>query len=237
LQYASWRWVFVAQAALAAATLALTVAIYSETLHALDPVGLRGMVARFGRLAGNRGYVLANGSTGLLSAPFLGFVAFSPLAYIVHFGMSEQQFALLFGANALCVIAGSAACSQLVGRYSERVLLPVAFGGCLTGGVVLLLATGAAWPVFAAGMATYSFFFGVSRPLVNHLVLEQVDRDIGAAASAIVCYQFLCGAAGMAIATQQWSRPFLVFGVLATACPLVTLALWPVLRARLERSA
>lgn len=237
LQHANWRWVFVVQAALAGATLALTLAVYQETLLTLDPSGIGGVVQRFVRLAKSGDYMLANGSTGLLSAPFLGFIGFSAIAYIVHFGMSEERFALMFGANALCVIAGSAACSRLIGRHSEYVLLPMTFAGCLCGGMVLLIAGGSAWIVFSLGMALFSYFFGMSRPLVNHLVLEQVDRDIGAAASAIVCYQFLCGATGMALATQEWTRPFLAFGVLAVACPLATLLLWPFLLRRSQEDS
>jgi DHA1 family bicyclomycin/chloramphenicol resistance-like MFS transporter len=232
LEYGSWRWVFVMQAALGGLSLALTLLLYQETADNLDFSNVRGMVTRYGRLARNRNYLLANGATGLLAAPLLGFVAFSPVAYIVHFGMTERTFGLMFGANALCVIAGSFACSQLVDRYSDRLMLVTAFVGCLAGGAFLLFAGQAAWAQFAAGMAVYSFFFGLSRPLVNHLVLEQVDRDFGASSSGIVCCQFLCGAIGMAIATHDWHNQFLAFGVIAAVCPLITLLLWPLIRSK-----
>lgn len=232
LQYGSWRLIFAMQAALAAVSLGLTILVYRETAVYLDQANLKSLFTRYGRLASNANYMLANGATSLLTATLLGFVAFSPIAFIVHFGMSEQQFALAFGANALFVIAGSFACSQVIGRYSDNGLMVVAFVGCLVGGAVLLIAGSAGWMYFSAGMAIFSFFFGLSRPLVNHLVLEQVDRDFGAASSGIVCGQFLCGAAGMAIATHSWARPFLVFGLVATVCPLTTLLLWPLIHSR-----
>ena len=172
-----------------------------------------------GRLLHNTRYVLANGTTGLLAAPYFGFIGFSATAYIVHFGMSEQQFGILFGINSLCAITGAAACTRLIRRYHEYRLLTVTFVGGLIGGSLLLFTGCATWYLFALGMGIYTFFSGMNRPLVNHLVLEQVDRDIGAAASGVVCYQFVAGAAGMALATYDWSHPFLVFGILAVSCP------------------
>lgn len=235
LKYANWRFIFVTQAILACASLALTLAIYRETALALDKEGVSSIFKRYGRLSRNMKYVLANGTTGLLSAPFLGFVAFSSAAYIVHFGMSEQRFALLFGANAICAITGSAACSWLIKHCNEYRLLTACFLGCLTGGLLLLFTGGSIWVLFTVGMGLYSLFFGMSRPLINHLVLEQVDRDIGAAASGIVCYQFIAGACGMALATYAWGQPFLVFGILASACPLIILGVWPLLLKQIRR--
>ena len=39
----------------------------------------------------------------------------------------------------------------------------------------------------------------------------------------------------MAIAIYEWSRPFLVFGVMATVCPLIVLLLWPLLLNRIRQ--
>ncbi|QDT04129.1 Multidrug resistance protein MdtL [Rubripirellula lacrimiformis] len=227
MQFASWRWIFVMQATLSTLTLVLALVMYRETALALEATGVAGMFQRYGRLAMNRNFIFISATTAVLAAPLLGFVAFSPIAFMIHFGMNEQQFALLFGANAICVILGSVACTKVIHRYSEFRLLTIAFVGCCVGGGVILVTGNSGWPYFSAGMALYSFFFGLSRPLVTHLVLEQVDRDIGAASSVIVCQQFLCGACGMAISTYHWDQPFVVFGILATVSPLVTLACWP----------
>ncbi|MBN2294049.1 MAG: multidrug effflux MFS transporter [Pirellulales bacterium] len=235
LKHGNWRIIFAVQAILATVSLSLTLAIYRETALVLDKDGPGSFFKRYARLSRNTRYVLANGTTGLLSAPFLGFVAFSASAYIVHFGMSEQRFAILFGANAVFAIMGSAACTRVIRRYNEYRLITVTYLGCLAAGTVLLITGQAVWILFTLAMGVYSFFFGMSRPLINHLVLEQVDRDIGAAASGIVCYQFIAGACGMAIATYEWQRPFLVFGVMATVCPLVVLLTWPLLLKRIRR--
>lgn len=232
LHYADWRWIFVVQGAMAALTLGATLMFYQESAILGERSGVSQLVLRYVRLMKNRNYLATNGSTGILSAPLLGFVAFSPIAYMQNFGLSESQFALVFGANALCVVAGSAFCARMVGRIPEQRLLILALFGCLLGGILQLVWMSwwgwGPWP-FGICLAIYSFAFGLSRPLVNHLVLSQVEHEFGAAASAIVCYQFLCGAVGMAVATASWGQPFYVFAVLSTVCPVATvlvLGLW-----------
>lgn len=229
LEYGDWRFLFVAQAVLAAIALVATLSVYRETAKELDKSGFMSFFSRYGRVAQNYRFVITTGAAGLLAAPMLGFVAFSPIAYIVHFKMSETNFGLLFGANALCVIAGSMLCTRLINRFNDHVLLTVAFSGCLLGGLTILFFGFSNWIMFFLSMAVYSSFFGISRPLVNHLMLEQVHRDIGAASSTIICYQFLCGAIGMTISTYDWSYPFFAFGLLAAVSPLITLSFWPVI--------
>lgn len=241
LKYATWRYIFGLQAVLAALSLTLTLMVYDETAAALDPGGVFSVFQRYGRLSKNANYMLTNGTTALLTGPFFGFIAFSATAYITHFGMSEQQFGLLFGANAVCAILGALVCTRLIKNYSEYRLLTVSFFGCLAGGLLLLFLGSFQWFMFTVGMGIFSFSLGLSRPLINHLVLEQVSRDIGAASSGIVCCQFIAGACGMAVSTHEWSHPFVVFGLLAALVPLAVLAIWPFLlrriRVHVERKA
>ena len=67
---------------------------------------------------------------------------------------------------------------------------------CLAAGALMLL-----WhptsTSFAVSMFAASFFMGISRPLCNHMVLEQVHSDIGAASSLLTFSSFILGAIGM----------------------------------------
>ncbi len=222
LEFGNWRYVFVLQGSIALASLLLTWRFLDETATQLVSANFRQMLARYGVLLSNHKYLVTTGGTSLLTAPVLGFVAFSPIAYILHYGMSERTFALLFGFNASFAILGSLCCAQLVKSVNDKRLLRAAiFGSILSGGLLTLLGSWH-WSIFAIGMASYTFCFGLSRPLVNHLVLEQVDRDFGIASSGLICTQFLCGAIGMALATASWGQPFLAFGILTLLCPLIS---------------
>ena len=101
--------------------------------------------------------------------------------------------------------------------------------GCVVGGAGLLVLGGLHYGAFAACMCVVTFCCGMSRPLSNHLILEQVHTDIGSASSFIVFYQFMVGALCMRFVTTSWHAPIRVFGLLAVSAPVVVLAVWPVL--------
>ena len=234
LKYANWRYIFALQSLLSLISLVMSIFVYSETIQSYETGGPLSVIRRYVRLFKNKNYILTNFTTGIMSAPFLGYIAFSATVYITHFGLSEQRFAIIFGANAICSVLGSFLCLRLIKNHSEYRLVTATFIGCLVGGMILLLTGGSHWTMFAFGMAIFTFSFGMSRPLVNHIILEQVNQDIGVASSGIICYQFIVGAIGMAISTHEWTHPFLVFGAMASVSPIAVLFIWPSLYKRIS---
>lgn len=233
LKYASWRLIFVVQGSLGA--LALLAALRcEETIAEKFPGRLSRIFARYASLMANREYLLSTSVMGMLVGPFYGFIAFSPIAYIAIFGLSERVFGILFGVNAMAGMLGAFTSTRISNLLSQKNQLTLCFAGCTVAGLGLL-ALGAAGPLpFSGFMVVFSYFCGMSRPLSNHLILEQVSRDIGAAASFIVFYQFLVGALCMALVSHEWAHPIRSFGLVATALPLAILAIWPGLVRRLR---
>ncbi len=233
LKYATWRIIFVVQGSLA--SLALLAALrFDETIAERFRGRLSHILARYGSLVKNREYLMATSVMGLIVGPFYAFIAFSPIAYISIFGLSERLFGILFGVNALAGMLGAFTSTRMSNLLSQKNQLTLCFAGCTAAGLGLL-ALGAAGPfAFSGFMVVFSYFCGMSRPLSNHLILEQVTRDIGAAASFIVFYQFLLGALCMAFVSHDWVQPLRVFGMVATALPLIVLAIWPGLVRRLR---
>jgi DHA1 family bicyclomycin/chloramphenicol resistance-like MFS transporter len=78
----------------------------------------------------------------------------------------------------------------------------------------------------ALPMWVLSFFFGMNRPPSNNLILEQVQRDVGAASALIIFAFMTVGAAGMGIISLAWSDKIMVLGVLGTVVGTITLAFW-----------
>lgn len=229
LRFASWRGIFVTQAVLAAAALLVSWRLYRET--AVERVSGRflSLMGRYGRLAKNTRYVLAVAVMGLIVGPFFGFIGFASFVYTKIYGLSNEVFGLLFGLNALMGMSGAFASTRITKWMSDTALLTVCMVGGLLGGAVVLLWGGRHYATFAAGMCLVTFFCGMSRPLSNHLILEQVRTDIGSASSFIVFYHFMVGAVCMKIVTAPWRDPIRAFGVLAVTMPILILTIWPLL--------
>ena len=228
LAWFNWRFIFLTQGMLG--IVALLVALrFRETAAERVAANLLGLLGRYRRVIENRRYLLTNMAMGLILGPFYGFIAFSSIVYNQIFGLSERAFGLLFGINALMSMAGAFTCTRVIRYLSDSVLLSVCLVGCTLAGGGILMAGHWHYLAFAGFMCAITFFCGMSRPLSNHLILQQVDRDIGSASSFIVFYQFLVGAVCMRIVTTDWSDPIFVFGLVALLLPASVLAIWPLL--------
>lgn len=232
LQYANWHWIFGIQAILGGLLFILVLSMFTESAAELEGGGIGAMLARYGRLLRNRNFVMANCSMSLIAAPSFGFVAFSATAYISIYQLSEFSFGILFGVNALMTMTGAFICTRLLRYFPDKQLITVCLVGCTSAGLILLVIGGQHYLLFTLGTALYAIFSGMSRPLSNHLILEQVLHDIGAASSTIIFTQFLIGALCMAYVTAGWPLPILAFSLSMLVLPGITLAVWPNLRKR-----
>jgi len=228
LRFSSWRAIFVVQGLLGLVTLVISLR-YVETAAERVSGHVWSLMRRYGALMRNRRYFLSNMAMGLLLGPFYGFIAFSSIVYIQIYHLPTHAFSLLFGLNAAMGMLGAFVCTRLTRLASDAVLLTVCLIGCAVGGAGVLAWGTWHYLAFAGCMCIFTFCCGMSRPLSNNLILEQVDHDIGSASSFIVFYQFMVGAVCMRIVTASWERPIVAFGVLSVLLPTVVLVFWPVL--------
>jgi MFS transporter, DHA1 family, multidrug resistance protein len=235
LQFGNWHLIFIAQGTIVS-TAFLSSLQYKETLKNPIAGNVFRVYGRYFALLKNRNFMLANLSMGLLPAPIFGYVAFSAIAYIKLFQLSEHAFSVLFGINAFTSMAGAFTCTRLTRKIPDEWLIAICILGCTAGGAVLIVFGGIHYLAFAAGMAIFTFFCGMSRPLNTNLILEQVDRDIGSASSMVVFYQFILGAVCMAIVTIKNDHPIRNFGFLVFSLPFIVLLIWPFLSRRLRKN-
>ena len=181
--------------------------LYRETAAERIAGHLLTLMGRYVHLARNHRYMLSVMAMGLIAGPFFGFIAFAPIIYIQIYGLSNRAFSVLFGLNALMGMCGAFVCTRAMKMLPDVVLLTVCFVGCAAGGAGILAWGGWHHAAFAAAMCTVTFFCGMSRPLSNNLILEQVRHDIGSASSFIVFYQFMVGALCMKIVTAAVAGP------------------------------
>lgn len=233
LKFTNWRMIFVVQGSSALVTLLVSLR-YRETAAERVSGPLLSLMGRYAVLLRNRRYLLANSAMGLLLGPFYGFIAFSSIVYIQIYQLSNQAFSLLFGFNAAMGMLGAFVCTRVTRFFSDTILLTACLIGCVVSAVGILAWGSWHYLAFAACMCVFTFFCGMSRPLSNNLILEQVRHDIGSASSFLVFYQFMVAAACMRLVTVSWARPILAFGLLAVLLPTVVLAFWPVLLRQLN---
>ncbi|MBR9979524.1 MAG: multidrug effflux MFS transporter [Desulfatitalea sp.] len=225
IHHASWRWVFIFQGIMG---MIAWVGVYRmhESLKQFEPLSVgRAMLVYF-RLFRNRRYTGLLLAMSLLVFPFFAFIAGSPDIYMTRFGMDERQFGYFFGFNAFAFMCGPVVFSRLSRRVATAPLLTVAFAGISASSLLMLI-----WPYdspwrLALPMWGITFFLGMSRPPSNNLILDQVNRDVGAA-SALIIFTFMTfGAISMALISLQWADKIKVLGLLGTFGGAATLLFW-----------
>lgn len=225
LTYASWPWVFVAQAALGGIALTGVLSI-SETLQ--DPTGIspKIIVQNYVNLLKNGPYATYTMIMAIVIFPFFAFIGGASDIYINVFGLSKQQFSYYFSINAFALMLGALSCSWLVRRVAGHHIITTGFIGILAG-TTAVLSFGNQGPLYLLPtMFIATFFVGLSRPPSNNLVLEQVDRNAGAASSLLIFVNMMSGALAMEVIALEWSDKVQVLGILGVICTGTVLAIW-----------
>src|SRR5699024_2110143 len=119
------------------------------------------------------------------------------------YGLSAQQYGLLFGGSALLVTTGTQVAGFLMGRnirplrIAAGALVVAMTGSLCIVAVGLIVGTGPdrLWPLLLA-LAPTGGAAGVMTPTVPSLALAGRTRDAGSAAALIGSAQFALGAAG-----------------------------------------
>jgi len=221
----SWHWIFVCQSAVAIVGL-IGVMRTEEPLKEKSRTSALEILKIYLRLLNNRRYLTYALMVSLVALPLFAFIGGSADIYITHFGLSEQVYGFLFGFNALAVMAGSFLCTRLLRWLTSVQVMTLGFSGIFVGGVFMLLNVFQGPLSLTIPMAIITFFFGLSRPPSNNLVLEQVSRYAGTASSLLVFIFFILGAFSMWFISFDWSDKVRVIGLITTGVGAVVLVLW-----------
>ena len=217
MAWMSWRWIFIGQGIVGIIAWA-GVFFSKETSKACSGFRILEVIMIYIGLFRNRRYLSYSLLVSLAVLPHFAFIGGAADIYITHFGLSEQAFGYFFAGNAAAIMAGSFLCSRLLHHMDATQLLALSFGGILAGGMGMdIHCLSGPWEL-CLPMALVSFSFGVSRPLSNNLVLEQVDDNAGAASSLLIFVYFMMGAFAMWLISFGWSDKIRVIGVLGILC-------------------
>ncbi|WP_319582158.1 multidrug effflux MFS transporter [uncultured Pseudodesulfovibrio sp.] len=225
LKFASWRWIFAVQAAMALVGL-YGVLRLKEPLEEFTRGGFLAVAGRYRLVLGNLPFTVLASGFALMSLPQFAFIGGSADMYINDLGLSEQAFGIYFGANAIGFMLGSFLCTRMIGEYKPLNMLYTTFA-CLLASTVLMFVLGGKTPLtLAIPMFCMSLSVGFSRPISNSMILDQVDTDVGAASGILTFEIFFVAAVSMQLISWDWpDKPLVlaVLGVIGTLIPLTSL--------------
>lgn len=225
LRFGSWRWIFISQGLVALVGL-YGVYRLKEPLTSFTSGGFLAVAGRYVSVFKNGRFTVLALAFACMVFPHFGFIGGSPAIYITGFGMTEDVFGIYFAANALGFMLGSLACTRLGGSFKPVRILYSALIAIFSAGSALLLLGGTSPLTVAIPMFFITFSVGFSRPVSNHMILEEVDKDVGAASAVMTFEMFLVGAVSMEVIALEWSSKVVVLGILAllgSAIPLAVL--------------
>jgi MFS transporter, DHA1 family, multidrug resistance protein len=199
LRYTHWRGVFAALAVLGVAVALVAILALPETLPPERRVrgGVAATIRSYGLIARDRTFVGLILVASLTMAALFAYVSGSSFVLQQQYGLSVQQFGLVFGAGAAGLIAATQFNVRLLNRYSPRQVL---IGALVVGSAasLILLATAATglgglvgillplWTVLASA--------GLALPNAPALALTRHGEAAGTAAALLGAFQFGVGA-------------------------------------------
>ncbi|NEE00014.1 Bcr/CflA family multidrug efflux MFS transporter [Phytoactinopolyspora halotolerans] len=198
LRFTTWRGVFWTLALVGAALIAVVVIGLRETLPPENRHGgMRESVRAYGPILRDRTFVGLMLTGGLMMAALFAYVSGSSFVFQDVYGLSEQQFAVMFGVNSVGLITATQINPRAVRRFGpQRVLavaVPAAAAICLV--MFAMAATGTfGLPGVAVPLVFMLATIGFTLPNIPALALAEHGRSAGTAASLLGSMNFGLGA-------------------------------------------
>jgi MFS transporter, DHA1 family, multidrug resistance protein len=225
LLFMSWRGIFLCQGVTGLLVFVSCLRL-EEPLTSFTSGGVWPVIKRYGVLFGNTRFIMLNFALTFMGLGYFGFVAGSSSIYISGFGVSEQTYGFLFGLNGFAIMVGSLLSARLCANVAATALLRCSLVG-MVGASIMLAATGGPSPTSVAlCMFGITIFYGMSRPVSNHLLLDLVQQDVGAASALMTFSLFVWGAVAMMIISLNWdSKAGMLgwLGLVGAAVPLMAM--------------
>ncbi len=170
---------------------------------------------------------------GFAMGGMFAYIAGSPFVLITLYGLGEQAYALVFGANAFGLIAASQFNGYLLRRYQPEQLLKVTVAMPLVFALILFcvsLFDHAALPFLLVGLFGYASCLGAISPNTSALSMATQGGRAGAASALLGSLTYTAGmVAGLAVSLLEGhsalplASVMLVCGALSLLCGLATL--------------
>ncbi|GAB2688596.1 multidrug effflux MFS transporter [Thalassiella azotivora] len=210
LTFTDWRGIFWVLAAVAVLLVGLAAVGLRETLPPArrQPARVGATLRTYRRLLRDLPFVGLVLVGGLMMATLFAYVSGSPFVLQEVYGLDEQSYGLVFGANALGIVLASQTNPLLLRRFTPQQMLVAGVVGATTGslGLLVLAALQAPLPLLLVPLFVAVSSVGYSFPNAPALALSRHGESAGTAAAIMGATQF-----GVAAASAP------LVGVLGTA--------------------
>jgi DHA1 family bicyclomycin/chloramphenicol resistance-like MFS transporter len=189
LAFTNWHGVFVALACVGMVLIFIVSLKLTETLpeEKRIPSNLPQLVNNFGSLFKDRQFMGFALTQGFTTAGIFAYVSGIPFVYQNIYGVTPQQFSLLFGVNGLGLIIGSQSVGRFTDIISERTFLKIGIGMANLAGAGLLIALLLKAPLIAVAIPVFFFVSSISIIGTTSFALAiQSQGHIAGSASALL---------------------------------------------------
>lgn len=234
LRVVPWHGIFVILSAASLALLAVAYRVLPETLppERRHGGGLGQALGAFAGVMRDRVFLGNAGVAGLAFAAMFSYIAGSPFVLQKIYGISAQQFAMVFGANALGLIALSQVNGRLVHRVGPHRLMAVGLIGMVAGALFLQAAVflGLGLPSVLVALFAVVASQGFIMPNASALALTNHGRSAGSASALLGALRFLVGALAAPLVGLAGEGTAIPMAGVMGICALGALALYSKLR-------
>jgi len=198
LRLGSWRFMFVALAVFGVILLVLAFFLLTESLpqQLRRSGGIGSAVRSYGSLLRDPMFMGLALLSGFSMGALFTYVSSATFVFQEGFGLSAQQFALIFASGAVAITAGTQINGAMLGRVAPEAILrsAVLAGLAITGAMVLVTALGLGiWPLIIL-LVSNMLVTGILLPAVPVIALEANAHRAGSAAALLGAMQFGVGA-------------------------------------------
>ena len=198
LALAGWRAIFVVLAIAAAALIAVIGLALPESLppEGRSREGAREVLRAFAGPLASGPFVRLSLVGGAIQAAMFAYISGSPFVFIELFGVRPSRFGLLFGANALGLIAASQLNRLLTRRFGVYPVMRIGVAVALLayGALHLAVRTGAGLALVASALFVGVSVYGVVVPNATAAAMGRFGARAGSASAVLGVLQSTCAA-------------------------------------------
>jgi DHA1 family bicyclomycin/chloramphenicol resistance-like MFS transporter len=244
LRWTRWEGVFVVLATFGVLLIAVVAVGLPETLarQRRQPARIGATVHAYRALARDRTFVGLVLVAGLAMAALLAYVAGSSFVFQEQYGLSEQQFGLVFGAGAVGLVGATQLNVWLLRRYPpQRILAAAMVAGSAAGlALICFAATGlGGLPGILAPLWVMIATVGLAFPNAPALAMSRHGEIAGTAAAMLGAVQF--GIGGLAaplvglLGAGQLAMAVVIAGAMLGAAAVMIAVIRPTRRVRVSQ--